>query len=308
MGNRFGLVALLGALVPASALGASFDLQTAAGNGYLSQGFYYDSRSGRDAGVDWNFGLNLAGSKSTLAEFEDVTDRTYGLSGGMVWKVNRTWDLGGILNLSTTPTQNLQSAGLTLYGEFRHYFGPEPEPDDELAALAFRPSFSVRLALGGTRLSNRPSERLRILFPNLADLVDDLNQRSATLEVGGSPWQWLSARVAVTRYSYNKDVNTFLTFLSNRRSLGASTFAASLNGLPDRSSSISFNFYPSDTWEIALSGRSATSITDGARSRGSQLSAAHDFNSWLRAGLGFERDVADSLNQTLALLNLSFGI
>jgi hypothetical protein len=157
-------------------------------------------------------------------------------------------------------------------------------------------------------MTDRPNAVLRRLFPSLADLVDELNQRFFTLEVSGQPWKWFGARLSLTAYSYDKDVNGFLAFLSDRRSLGASTFASSLNGLPKSSSALGLYFYPSWDWEIDWIGNSSRSLSTGSLSRGTQLVVSHDFNSWLRFGLGLERDVSDDIGQTLALLNFSFAI
>jgi hypothetical protein len=325
------------ALWASEARAGSLEYYTSAGTTLFSQNLSYDSKpnSDRETGLDGNVLLSLSNQDTEIPGFGQVVDHTYTLNGGPDWRITKSWAVGGALNFSSTSEESLQQAGFTLYGEFTYYFGPEPEPrkaapsgsgdeeggfpadflaDEEAAAgdgsggpAPFRPSISLRLIAGPTHMTDKPNRLLQQLFPALASRIDALNQGQLGFELGGSPWKWFSARLNLTGYSYDRDISEFLSFLSNRRSLGASSFAQTINGLPRSTSTLTLNFYPYDDWEgdVVLNG--STSAADDSKGGGLQLSAIHDFNNWFRIGMGIEHDGGASV-QTLALLHLYFAI
>lgn len=319
------------ALTAAStAQAASLDLQSLMGKDLFTQSFLLDTRpfSGKETGLDWNVSFSMGVTSFIQPDGVELKDHTFTLMGGPDWRITRNWDVGASLALSSTPEESLQSGGLLLFGEYTIHFDrtratpakknafPADFLDDLDApfeidrSAGFHPTLSFRLTLGGTKMTDKPNAYLRNRFPILASLVDSITQRQLGIEVGAVPFYWGAVRLSVTGYSYDKDVRRFQAFLNTERVLspGSAGFAASLDGLPRNSGSLSFNFLPSDDWQIDLLLLGSTRIVDGGRSRGSQLAVAHDFSSWLRAGLGLERDISDSLTQSLLLLNLSFAV
>jgi len=241
----------------------------------------------------WNFAYSLL--KSTTIDptsGNDITDTTNDFSGGLGWDFGDIWGLSGGYRFTSTPSENLTSRGPNLYvslswPKFSVRAGAELQRYDQQFSTSGRRSGVVRSGVG----------------------VNMINQTAFNLRAKYKAFDWARIGVTYTKYTYDKDINTFLAALDSPRAIqtGAAGFSTTLQGFSSDSKGLTLYFYPGDDWELDLGGTSSTNASDGSIATSLKSAAYYDLSKVWRLGAGYEIANSPTLSDHIYSLTIEFN-
>jgi hypothetical protein len=272
---------------------------TSAGQGNFSEGVSLlgDHPVTETGSVDWSAGYTYSrtpvGADSNRTSAADLT---VGYRG--------SWDVGGGLDLSGTPAENLTSFGPQGWVGYVFTWGNEArrsiEPKLTYHGDTYKQTFAATSVTraGSRRAVARPSAGSQSIHQNEWNLAVDVN-----------PFDILGFRVSASSYKYNRDVNAFLATLDTPRavSTGASSFSTTLGGFPKNSVEVGVTLYPFDTWDLILDITRTKVQADNSTSTASKVEVEKEFSKAFKLGLGFDHETSAQLGEeNLTLLDLTF--
>lgn len=289
----------------------SLESETSAGASILSEGLNYrfsskqaDSQGGRwegTFGYTYFRSTNIDGVTGT-----SISDTSQ--EGSLEVAYRNTFDLGAGLSYGVTPAESLRQISPSVSLGFHLKYGAEPkEPSDE----AFRPEVSFKVRLSKTHYTEdfSSTSRLARVVRSRAASNETLSQSAAEVNLGWDPLEWLNLGVSYTRYTYDKDVPRFMTFLESPLAMrsGRGSFGDTVSGLYARSVSGSVSLRPGDSWEIGTEIFSFVSEVDDSTSPGAKLMVSRDLSEAWNMGLGAEHSVSSGFVTNSAILSLSYS-
>lgn len=278
-------------VLPVQAWAGSDDLssETSLGAGSQSEALTFESQ--REEPWAWHLGYTFSHLKENFSGFE-VSDTTHEVTGGFDWE--KDWLFGAGFSFATTPSEHVKSVGPVF--DFGYTWKLGVGFRESVAFLSYKQSF--------TSTTRPPPGR-----PARAATVDEqILQTGWTTELDASPAVWISLKGIYTHYFYNRNVNQFLQNLNTPRavSLGVSGFSNTLEGFQTHYESIQITFYPSELWEFSAGSDLAKSASDGSYTHGFSVSAAKQWGSYWKTGLGYEYANSPSLVQSLADVMITY--
>ncbi|MGE5087034.1 MAG: hypothetical protein ACM3MG_12085, partial [Bacillota bacterium] len=179
----------------------------------------------------------------------------------------------------------------------------------------FTPSIGADLSLGYSNyVQNFTSARRRRTGAPTRPTTgtNEIAKKSVTTSFKVSPWSWVSAKASYTKYSFNKDVGTFLQYL-DVHSIGqlSAGMEDALAGFYDHTVAFTLYFYILEDWELDLSHSASTVIVDDSQVTYDKAMLYVDLNDSWRLGLGGEvshtnSPTAVSSSDKMALLSLNY--
>jgi hypothetical protein len=112
-----------------------------------------------------------------------------------------------------------------------------------------------------------------------------------------------------TTYSYNRDVNAFMSYLDSPltpRSRFSGGMAATAQGLPEYDSEIGFAVYPDDDWILTLSENLSMAITDKTKTWATKFKVSRYVGNHWEFGLGDEYDSSDEDVENLVIADIEY--
>lgn len=260
------------------------------------------------------WGWNLALTSSVTKGIDNtgsrtLTDRTTEAAGGAVWDFAKKFTLGFGLMYSRTPEEYLTTSGTNADFTYTLQFKRDHNDDPEVFHpwMAFRTGFATNRYLQSFGTTVR-----RVTRPTSGDNAIRQNQFNAGIKA--KPWSWFKVRLSLKRYAYDRDVNSFLTYLDSSLAVraGFDGLFSAVSGFPESGSVLEFSFYPGETWELIVAGSAETSAMDGSKATSGSFQANKAFGNW-RIGLGVQTHKAEAttlnpepLNEGLGLLMVSY--
>lgn len=213
-----------------------------------------------------NFGVALNGdySTSTVKSSDytgaDVENKSVDVDGGATFETPANWSFGFLVALGNQSTDNLQSTATSIFVGKKFVFGETPLKDKENGGptpkfvqepaggddIEFLPSFALRCEFTNNNLSQKQSGR-RSVGNRLS-----LGQTSSELTLAVSPWRLLDFTANVKRYSYNRDLDTYIDLLESpaaTRRFGGN-FGSSLTSLSSTETNFALSFHLTDQWDL----------------------------------------------------------
>ena len=328
----------------ASQAQAEFTLEseTSAGSGNFSQeltvageipelGMGKAAPSRHPENASWNWKLGYTSSTSPpapAANGPSVKASSSQFIGGFGYRANWSADLN--LIYASTPSEELTSFGSTLNLGYTFRFGSESgapqskttarkisqksvEQNEEDEDEVFVPSLELALALGTTGFDqsfSSASVATKRGKPHSLTTSEKIRQNLVKPELTGTPVPWFTLSAAYTRYTYNRDVNEFLNYLNQPRSIriGVGGFADTLDGFADHSGELTATLHLGENWDFESSvtltrSKSTDSLTHGWSTRLESRSLDPVVFS-----LGAERDTSpDQPAENLGIVKVSYG-
>lgn len=302
---------------PALAGSHSLTSDTTLGQDYFYEGLGYQGRTLNASDSEWKWSAGYALSQSTTeSSGTKITDKTHDFSGGGGWRGWKAFDLGLNFAVSTTPSEGLSSSGGTLSLAYTFRFKPstparaadaaqgdDKNEEPESQSSSFNPYFGIGIETGRTAYTQGPPPTKRksgkIQIPSIA-----IQQTLKSLEIFGSPWEWLYIKLGTSIYSYDRDVATFVNNLESLAPLAGITGAAS--GFLSKSTEWSASFYPWDDWTLGFSGSTGTNAADGTKSKDLKLKVGWDLTETWEIGAGVQKYTSSGLTQTALIFNLGY--
>ncbi len=293
---------------PLAHAGNSLTSESSAGSSTFSEGVSVtgdvDLPAGEDEEKSWNWKLayNYSTSPPTAAaNGTSVRSATSQFIGGVGYQSDWTADLD--LNFSRTPSEALKSFGPTLSVGYTIDFASEDE---------FEPSVDLTLSLGTTSYQQDftsdtlPTKRRK---PRGSTTSEKIRQNSIRPQLTVSPISWLSASLSYTRYTYDRDVAEFLSFLNQPQSirLGVGGFADTLDGFAEQSTDVSATLHLATDWDLEGSATWTRSKSSGALTHGWGTKLETRVWAPVSLALGVERNISpDQPAENLGTLMVSY--
>ena len=258
----------------------------------------------------WNGSYTSTSTEVTTANNEKVLDTSTEVSTGLNFSNLNGVSCGLSIDYTKIPDEELTNFGGTLTLGYKYKFKnklkSENQTPDIEEADEFVPSLGFDLSTGSvnydqkfTLQRRRPNGSSRPFSGN-----ETIAQKFNGISLKLNPWEWFTLGLSYKKYSYSKDVNQFLLFLDSHNSINSLSAGISqvLAGFYDQESSISFDFYITENWEVDLSHTITRIISDGSQSRSSTLSVnySYDISKNWKIGVGITGSRSGSSATTTA--------
>ena len=318
---------------------ASLELESTQGSQFKTYGLSgsgdFNKPSGEnDNTYDWNLALDRSKTDLKAATGETITDNTTDFSAGMGLEFPTHFRMGAALSYSITPEENLKNSGPSLSLGYTYNFRDKPEikkttksvnatgdasdskesQEADSAEDFFSPYLAVDLnfqSLDYVQTFEAKVQR-RQGGPGIPlSGKNTINQKSSQLTIKYKPFQWVRLKASYTKYSYSRSVSDFIQFLDTHDLIGnaSSGISSALSGFYDNTVAVGASFYPSSSWEVALSRSTSKLISDDSLSTTDKLIVYWDFAEAWRLGVGgyiSKSNTAGSEASTSTIISLGY--
>jgi len=331
MKNLFLFSMMMAFIQAASA--SEIQSQTNTGTGNLTEQLTYQGNSKiknapkDDAFWDWNLGYTYsaitlgATSVSTPTTPGAAVDHTSSFLGGVEY--SHQWTAGLDFTTTKTPEENISSFGPSVHVGYTFEFGqkkkPSPKKDatqtpaiEETEEEPFVPTWNFTFTGGTTKYDQtlatgapRPGS-LRKINPGIKAQL--MQQKQAEIATTFSGWEWLDLKLALTKYSYDHDVATFLANLDDPRAIqsGMASFGSTLSGFSSSQSEFDVIFHFPLDFDLESDLSQSTNAADGTKTNTFKENLYKTWADTWKTGLGFERDKSSTLVQNLFIATLAY--
>ncbi len=234
-----------------------------------------------------------------------VPDELTAISTSVEYEFKNKFLLGGGLNYSNS------KADLVTGIEPHITIGGTINLEEETNSDKFTPTLDLTLDLGSNHISQTPGlttgpgpnpvVRIRQL---------DLTQKSAGLNIVANPWEWVSLRLSLIKYTYDKNVADFINSLQGARFFvsRSSSFANSISTLPAYLNEIALTFYFLEKFNFKADYSTAQEAANGDRDQDISGTLGYAiFESWtLALGFGQSMGATTTTNYGIAALTFRF--
>lgn len=273
---------------------------TSAGQGNFSEGVSLlgDHPVTETGAIDWSAAYTY--SRAPVGADSNLTN-----AANLTVGYRDAWDVGGGIDLSGTPAENLKSFGPQAWLGYIFSWGEGGKRSIE-PRLAYHGD-TYKQTFVGTAAA-RAGSRRQVARPTTG--TQSIHQSEWNLGVDVSVWEFLGLRASASSYGYSRDVNSFLATLDSPRavSTGASSFSTTLGGFPKSSVEAGVTFYPFESWDFILDFTRTKVQADNTTSTASKAELEKEFSRAFKLGLGFDHETSAQLGEeNLTLLDLTFG-
>jgi hypothetical protein len=281
----------------------SIDSNTSVGSSSLSQSLGFSTEP--ETNFDLNASYGFSNSKSTDSTTGvTISNDTHQVNGGMGWAGSSGISMAGDLSYSKTPDESLSSFGPRLSAGYTYRFESE----------GFRPTLGIKLDISSVRYTQTFSTDTSGRRggggggpPRPVIGENAIRQSSAKISIKTRPISFAALKLSFKKYTYDKDVAQFLSFLDSQSAVrtNVSTFSSAVSGLPESDSSVSFILYPIEDWNLTFGATSSISALDQSKGQTYLAEIEHDFTDLFNVGLGTQRTVSSGSTSNSYFLSLS---
>ena len=125
-----------------------------------------------------------------------------------------------------------------------------------------------------------------------------ISQRALDLRVKLGWVKWFATGFGVTRYTYDKSVAEFLSYLNSPLATvsGTGALSSAVSGFSSRKAELFLNWFFVDDWDLAVNYYRFENAADSSNSNSLKFILGHDFSATWNAAIGIRRDVPEQQN------------
>lgn len=224
------------------------------------------STSSNTFNFDWDKGnydgsvsLGSSRSQSTDSTNTEYTSTTNNLSFDSQWKTDSKYYFGFDLGYSQQKENNITSFEPALKVSKKIYYGKKKKID-ESDTEEFTPSYRPSFAFGSNSISTSVATKKKAVKLSLV-------QNWYKLGISVNPWENWSYKLNFKKYTYNKDVNSFLSQLDSPifSALGYSQLSSGFGTFYDSSLSLGVTYTINDNYDISYDYTESVDVTSSTK-------------------------------------------
>ncbi len=235
---------------------------------------------------NWNGLITKSTTTSTDSSGNTALDTTTELGAGVGLETSNLIYSNLDYSYSSIPEENLKVAGPAMSLGYTYKWAGE-RPANLGADVSY--GFSSYDQTFETTVTRRRGSVTRPVVGS-----NQIKQTVTSFTIRGRPFPWISAKVSWSKYSYSKDINSFLQFLDNQTFLNSSSSGLSntINGFYEDSVKIAFSFYFLTRFELYVSSANSKVASDGSSVALKKFMLYYDLLESWKVGLGAESSLS----------------